>query len=101
MNIRCKTCGKIVCYADDCTYSASDKDPKILQNKIEVNFQKISEYMTANKLFLNSDKTHLMILDSSKSHSLHGDFGIKLNTGNEIIEPCNSNRICTGGTFNK
>ena len=76
MNRRFKHCGKIVFYADNCTYSSSDKDPRKLENKIEKDFKKISNYMTDNKLFLNSDKTHLMILTSSKSHSRNDDFGI-------------------------
>ena len=61
MNYTCKKCGKIVCYADDCTYCVSDKNPRILENKIEESFQKISNYMNSNKLFLNSDKTHLLV----------------------------------------
>ena len=84
--MRCQECGKIVCYADDCTYSSSGNDPIELQINIEKDFKKFSDYMTNNKLFLNSDKTHLMILTSAKSHSNHGEFGISLNTGNEIIE---------------
>ena len=91
--LSCKKCGKIVCYADDCTYSASDKDPKILKEKIETSFIKIKNYMDNNKLFLNSDKTHLMIMSSSRSHSLHQDFNINLNTGSEIIEPSKEERL--------
>ena len=93
LNFACKQCGKIVSYADDCTYSFSDKDPVNLQNMMEEYFNKISQYMDNNKLFLNSDKTHLMILTSSKSHSSHNDYGIKLNTGSEIIEPSPEERL--------
>ena len=49
--------------------------------------------MNDNKLFLNSDKTHLLVLTSSKSHSRNGDFGIKMNTGSEIIEPSPTERL--------
>ena len=31
----CNVCGKLVCYADDCTYSSSHVDPVILQNNIK------------------------------------------------------------------
>ena len=93
MNFACKKCGKIVCYADDCTYCFSDKNPGNLQNKIEEAFKKIAQYMNNNKLFLNSDKTHLLILTSSKAHSNHGDYGIKLNTGSEIVKPSEEERL--------
>ena len=83
----------MVCYADDCTYSFSDKDPVKLQNRMEEDFRKISQYMDNNKLFLNSDKTHLMIVTSSKAHSSHNDYEIKLNTGSEIIEPSPEERL--------
>ena len=89
----CNICGKLVCYADDCTYSSSHKDPIILQNKIKVGFKKISQYMTKNKLFLNSDKTHLLVMDSHKSHLIHNNFGITLDTGSEIIEPSPEERL--------
>ena len=49
--------------------------------------------MNNNKLFLNSDKTHLMIMSSFKAHSKKKDFGIKLNTGSEIIEPFQEERL--------
>ena len=94
MKSKCDICGtKTVCYADDCTYNACHKDPLILQAKIEKDFKIIADYMTDNKLFLNSDKTHLLIMTSSRSHSLKGDFGIKLNTGTEIIEPSQKERL--------
>ena len=43
--------------------------------------------MANNKLILNSDKTHLLIMTSTSKHRIHQDYDIKLDTGNEIIEP--------------
>ena len=100
MHVKCKQYGKIVCYADDCTYSASHKDPLVLQRKLEIDFTKIKNYMDNNKLFLNSDKTHLLILDSAKAHRLHGDYGINLNTGSEIIEPSEVERLLGANVTN-
>ena len=86
VDLRCEGCGKIVCYADDCTYTYSEKDPIKLQMKIEKDFKKISEYMINNKLFLNSDKTHLLVMTTPNKHRIHNDFGIQLDTGNELIK---------------
>ena len=62
-------------------------------NSINQKYKVISEYMTNNKLILNSDKTHLMIMTSAKKHSLHQDFGIFLDTGTEIIHPQSEERL--------
>ena len=49
--------------------------------------------MAKNKLILNSDKTHLMVMTSSKKHATHQDFGIYLDTGSEIILPRSEERL--------
>ena len=100
VDLNCKVCGKLVCYADDCTYSSSHKDPEVLNNNIKAGFQKISKYMTNNKLFLNSDKTHLLVMSSAKAHSFHKDFGIELDTGSEIIEPSPNERLLGASVTN-
>ena len=56
--------------------------------------------MNNNKLFLNSDKTHLLIMASSKSHSNHNDYGIQLNTGTEIIDPSPEERLLAANLTN-
>ena len=43
--------------------------------------------MNKNKLILNSDKTHLLVMTSAKKHQIYENFGIFLDTGSEIIEP--------------
>ena len=52
--------------------------------------------MVKNKLVLNSDKTHLMIMASAKNHKTHGNYGITLDTGSEIIEPRDSEKLLGG-----
>ena len=98
--LKCEKCGKIVCYTDDCTFIASHKDPIIVQNIIENDFKKISNYNTDNKLFLNSNKTHLLIMTSAQAHKSHEDYGIKLNTGSEIILPSQQERLLGANVTN-
>ena len=42
--------------------------------------------MAANKLVLTSDKTNLLVMASEKKHHLHGNYGIILDAGQEIIQ---------------
>ena len=43
--------------------------------------------MINNRLVLNSDKTHLLVLTSAHRHRKNGNFGISLDTGNETVLP--------------
>ena len=87
----CSSSGRVCCFAD--AFSISNSDPEALKNNIRVKYQNISEYMALNKLFLNSDKTHLLIMASKKKHKKLGNFGITLDTGREIIEPVDCERL--------
>ena len=57
--------------------------------------------MSKNKLVLNSDKTHLMIMTSARNHKSHGNYGITLDTGTEIIEPGNEEKLLGGHIKNE
>ena len=61
----CYECGSTVCYVDDATFSVSHSDPAILSQKLTNQYKKIQEYMAANKLVINGDKTHLVVMGSS------------------------------------
>ena len=92
-NTHCKQCGGICCYADDSTYTISGKDPLELTRVMTEKYTNIATYMSQNKLVLNSDKTHLIIMASSQKHRKHNNFGIILDTGTEIIEPISGEKL--------
>ena len=94
--IHCKECGGMCCYADDSTYTFSHANPDIIKEKIDTKYQDIANYMVNNKLVLNTDKTHLLVMTTANKHRSNGNFGITLNTGNEIIEPDNYETILGG-----
>ena len=52
--------------------------------------------MVANKLVLNGDKTHLLIMATPYQHRQHQDYGITLNTGAEIILPSYKEKLLGG-----
>ena len=56
--------------------------------------------MSKNKLVLNGDKTHLLVMATSQKHLRNGDFNITLDTGNEVIEPIYSEKLLGGHITN-
>ena len=92
-NTSCKSCGSICCFADDSTYSKSGKDVDKIKEDIQNKFQEITIYMARNKLILNSNKTHLLVMTSDKMHKKHDNFGINLDTGQEVIEPVEHEKL--------
>ena len=89
-----------MCFADDSSYTMSHRDPNILTQKIKSKYQEISKYMSNNRLILNTDKTHLLIMTSSYQHKRHQDFNITLDTGNEIIKPDQTELLLGGHISN-
>ena len=65
-SMSCKKCGALSCYADDTSYSCADSDPAQLSEKLSAKFNTISNFMISNKLKLNDEKTHLMVLTTSE-----------------------------------
>ena len=92
-NLPCNKCGSICSFADDSTYSISRLCPIELKEVISCIYESISKYMAMNRLALNADKTHFMVLTSSAMHKKNQDFGITLNTGSELIQPTQNERL--------
>ena len=92
-NTSCKVCGSICCFADDSSLSVNGKDSRIINQKIRENFEKINQYMAQNKLVLNSEKTHILVMATQSQHRRHDNFDIALDTGNEVIEPIEDERL--------
>ena len=99
-NTNCQSCGTICCFADDSTYSKSGTDPIQLKADIEAKYRDIANYMASNKLVLNSDKTHLLVMATQAKHRKHQDFGITLNTGTEEIQPIHHEKLLGGFVSN-
>ena len=93
LNICCDECGSICCFADDSTITISNSDAKVLETKVNEKYKSVSEYMTNKRLMLNSDKTHLIIMTSQAQHKKNENFGIKLDTGKEVIEPVENEKL--------
>ena len=99
-NIHCKSCGEICSFADDSTYTISRTATDELNEVIDRKYKDIALYMNANKLVLNTDKTHLLVMATPYQHKHFEDFGIILNTGTEAIEPIYSEKLLGGHITN-
>ena len=85
--------GGLCLYADDSTFTLINKNTDELNVEIDQKYKIIAQYMNKNKLILNSDKTHLMVMTSARKHATHENFGIYLDTGTEIILPQSEERL--------
>ena len=95
-NQECQDCGSICCFADDSTYTISSKNTEVINITIDEKFKQIKNYMASNKLVLNNDKTHLLVLATPAQHRQNQDFGIFLDTGDELINPIKSEKLLGG-----
>ena len=53
-------------YVDDGAYSYAHSDPAILSEVLTRKYNVLEEWVNANKLVINADKTHLMVLGPKK-----------------------------------
>ena len=85
----CRCCGTVGCYADDTTYSYSDSDPEQLSLKMSSQYKVLSDFLVSNRLKLNDDKTHLMVLSTSQARlrrNRRDEASVQITTPTEIIE---------------
>ena len=87
----CHDCGGTVCYVDDSTYSLAQSDPDILSSGLSEQYRIISSYMSANKLVINDDKTHLLVL-GTKAMSVKRD-RVTMQAGNHTIMPTQQEKL--------
>ena len=90
----CPQCGSTVCYVDDCTYSHGDKDPAILSETLSAQYKKISNYMAANKLVINADKTHLVVMGTRATAARRAE--VVLQAGDHAITQSRTEKLLGG-----
>ena len=65
-NMNCTKCGGLCCYVDDSTYVFSNADPEELSKTLTKQYSKLAMYMGDNRLVINDDKTHLLVMATPK-----------------------------------
>ena len=83
--MNCKKCGGLCCYVDDSTYMYSSKDPFSMSDKLTEQYKRLADYMGDNRLVINNEKTHLLVMGSAKFAEKRKL--VNIDTGNVIIKP--------------
>ena len=70
-NMHCDTCGALCCYADDSSFSFASSSLDTLSETLKEKYDRIADFMNSNKLKLNGEKTHLMLLSTDRNWRSH------------------------------
>ena len=91
--IQCQECGGVCCYADDSTYTATGSDPAALSEKLTHKYKVLADFLTANKLKVNDEKTHLLVMSTRQKRRHRDTSNITINTPTAIITPSKLERL--------
>ena len=87
-------CGVLVGYVDDGAFSYACEDPLELSNVLTSKYNKLAEWMNSNKLVINPDKTHLMVMGSRKHASKRKE--VSLLAEGFVIKPSETEKLLGG-----
>ena len=90
-HLHCTPCGSLVNYVDDRTYTFTHKDPNMLSQVLSDKYRVVEEYMVNNKLVINADKTHLVVMGSRKMDTDRQS--VRLTAGLHTIVPSVSEKL--------
>ena len=68
-----EACGELVGYVDDGAYSLGHTDPRALSGALTDKYRLLEGWMNNNKLVINPDKTHMMVLGSKEKATSQND----------------------------
>ena len=91
-NTMCPECGGLVAFADDSTITLTDSNPETLTQKLTENYNIVADYFSNNRLKVNDDKTHLLVMTTSQKRQ-HLSIDIQINTPTEVVTASSSERL--------
>ena len=97
--VHCKEDGEMVNFVDDGTVYYADKNPEVVSQKLSDHYSVIEEYMNANKLVINSDKTHLIVIAGRGSRAARR-MEVQVAAGTDIIKQTESEKLLGGVIHN-
>ena len=98
-SMHCQQCGGLCCYADDGSFSIASSNLDEIESKLEENYNIIADFMNNNKLKLNGDKTHLMLLSTDKAWKTklnQNSITLQTGPGEELISTTNCENLLGG-----
>ena len=87
-------CGTLVGYVDDGAFSYAHSDSEILSQVLTRKYNLLENWISGNRLVINPDKTHLMVLGSRKMAEHRKNVCIQ--AGESIIKPTESETLLGG-----
>ena len=87
-------CGELVGSVDDGAYSFGHADPRVLSDVLTGKYNQLEEWMNNNKLVINPDKTHLMVIGSDKATRARQQVNIM--AGEYCIKPTETEKLLGG-----
>ena len=90
-NMNCHSCGGLCCYVDDSTYMFSSPDPGCLSDMLTEQYRKLSDYMGDNRLVINDDKTHLIVMGTPKYKETRKL--VNIDTGTVVVRPKETEKL--------
>ena len=72
-------------YVDDGAYSFAHRDPAMISQVLTEKYNMLEEWMMNNKLVINPDKTHMMVMGGKRAAPLRQQVSMK--AGNFVIKP--------------
>ena len=87
-------CGELVGYVDDGAYSYAHQDPDTLSQVLTRKYSMLEEWMNSNKLVVNPDKTHLMVMGTKRMAA--GRRAVSMQAGDFTIKPTVTEKLLGG-----
>ena len=83
----------LVGYVDDGAYSFAHRDAAILSDTLSYKYRRLEDWMNANKLVINADKTHLMVM-AKKGNRARDQ--VSMIAGGYTIRPTDTGKLLGG-----
>ena len=92
LTTHCDSCGGLCCFADDSTYSVASHEQDTLEQKLNDKYEAMASYLGNNRLKLNDDKTHLLVMTTKQKQRIL-NIEVKIDTPKKEIKPIRSEKL--------
>ena len=85
--------GELVNFADDATFSSTAKNAGELSDILSEKYGYVAEFLTANQLKINDDKTHIMIMTSGRPRAIEAANQVVLRTPTSEVKTIRKEKL--------
>ena len=84
----------MVGYVDDGAFTYSHRDPAVLSQVLTRKYTMLEDWMSSNKLVVNQDKTHLLVMGTKKMAAKRNE--VSMRSGQFTIKPSVTEKLLGG-----